>query len=128
MVFKMTGRFEVTDRAARRAKELLEGSGLEDGSIRVFAAGGRGGREYGVALATEIGSEDEVIECDGVRFLADRADASRLAGVVVDYVVDAEGSGFRVTNPTAVPSASGCPASAGTGAVPEGARQERSCC
>jgi iron-sulfur cluster assembly protein len=95
----------ITDRAADKAKNLLETRGLSAGALRVFVVGGGcSGYQYGMALAQEEEEGDLVIEQSGVRILVDADSAPLLHGAEIDYVDDLMKSGFTIFNPNAVKS------------------------
>jgi iron-sulfur cluster assembly protein len=95
----------ITEKAAAKAKSLLEEKGAESGALRVFVAGGGcSGYQYGMALAQEAEEGDLVIEHAGVRLLVDPESAPLLKGAEIDYVEDIMKSGFTIFNPNAVKS------------------------
>ncbi len=95
----------ITEKAAAKAKSLLEEKGAESGALRVFVAGGGcSGYQYGMALAQEAEEGDLVIEHAGVRLLVDPESAPLLKGAEIDYVEDVMKSGFTIFNPNAVKS------------------------
>ncbi len=95
----------ITEKAAAKAKSLLEEKGAEKGALRVFVAGGGcSGYQYGMALAQEAEEGDLVIEHAGVRLLVDPESAPLLKGAEIDYVEDVMKSGFTIFNPNAVKS------------------------
>lgn len=95
----------ITERAAEKARALLEARELPNGALRVFVAGGGcSGYQYGMALAQEAEEDDFVIEQDGVRLLIDPESAPLLRGAEIDYVEDIMKSGFTIFNPNAVRS------------------------
>src|SRR5438552_3594892 len=67
--------------------------------------GGCAGFTYKFELASEPGSEDEVVETDGVKLVVDPVSLELVKGSAVDFVEDLGGATFRVTNPNAQ---SGC--------------------
>lgn len=93
----------VTERAAAKAKAILDERGLPDGALRVFVVGGGcSGYQYGMALAPEIEEDDFVLEESGVRVVVDPESAQLLQGAEIDYVEDVMKSGFTIFNPMAV--------------------------
>ncbi len=95
----------ITDRAAEKAKNLLETRGLSTGALRVFVVGGGcSGYQYGMALAQEEEEGDLLIEESGVRILVDADSAPLLRGAEIDYVDDLMKSGFTIFNPQATKS------------------------
>ena len=102
----LSGLVTITDRAAEKARALLEEKEMPDGALRVFVVGGGcSGWQYGMALAGEIEAEDtEIHAADGVRILVDKESAGMLSGAEVDYVDDLMKSGFTIYNPNATAS------------------------
>ncbi len=117
----------MTEKAAEKAKSLLEQKGVESGALRVFVAGGGcSGYQYGMAIAQEAEEDDVVVEQGGVKLLVDPESAPLLRGVEIDYVDDVMKSGFTIFNPNAVRSCA-CGSSFDT-ADGSGAPNARSCC
>ena len=95
----------ITDKAAEKAKALLEARELTDGALRVFVAGGGcSGYQYGMALARSAEDDDIVLEQLGVRIVIDPESAQYLQGAEIDYVDDIMKSGFSIYNPNATKS------------------------
>ncbi len=62
----------ITEKAAEKAKALLQARELPDGALRVFVAGGGcSGYQYGMALARSAEDDDIILEQSGVRILVD---------------------------------------------------------
>lgn len=115
----------ITDKAAEKAKALLEARELPDGALRVFVAGGGcSGYQYGMALARNAEEDDIVVEQAGVRIVVDPESAQYLQGAEIDYVDDVMKSGFSIFNPNAV---KGC-ACGSSFQTADGSGQPRSCC
>ena len=116
----------ITDKAAEKAKILLQERGVEGGALRVFVAGGGcSGYQYGMTLAQEAEEDDLVLEQSGVRLVVDPESAPLLTGAEIDYVEDVMKSGFTIFNPNAVRSCA-CGSSFDT-ADSSGAAQARAC-
>ncbi len=95
----------ITDKAAEKAKSLLNEKGLEQGALRVFVAGGGcSGYQYGMSIAQDADEDDLVIEHSGIRLLVDPESAPLLQGAEIDYIEDIMKSGFTIFNPNAVKS------------------------
>lgn len=95
----------ITERAAAKAKEIMERKGLTEGALRVFVVGGGcSGYQYGMALAREPEEDDLVVEHAGVRIVVDPDSAMFLEGAEIDYVDDLMKAGFTIYNPNAVKS------------------------
>ena len=115
----------ITDKAAEKAKALLEARELTEGALRVFVAGGGcSGYQYGMALARSAEDDDIVLEQMGVRILVDPESAQHLSGAEIDYVDDIMKSGFSIYNPNATKSCA-CGSSFQTS---DGGGQPRACC
>ncbi len=115
----------ITDKAAEKAKALLEARELPEGALRVFVAGGGcSGYQYGMALARSSEEDDIIIEQLGVRIVVDPESAQYLQGAEIDYVDDIMKSGFSIFNPNAVKSCA-CGSSFQTG---DNSGQPRACC
>ena len=114
----------ITERAAEKAKNLLETRGLSTGALRVFVVGGGcSGYQYGMALAQEEEDGDLVVEQEGVRILVDADSVPLLRGAEIDYVDDLMKSGFTIFNPNATKSCA-CGSSFQTS---DGSGQARAC-
>ena len=96
----------LTDKAADKAKELIEEKGLQgQAALRVFVVGGGcSGYQYGMALARQTEDDDLVIEHDGIKVVVDPGSAPFLEGAEIDYVDDLMRAGFTISNPTAINS------------------------
>ncbi len=115
----------VTDKAAEKAKALLEERGIENGALRVFVVGGGcSGYQYGMAIARTMEEGDISIDVSGLRLVVDEESAPLLDGAEVDYVEDLMKSGFTIFNPNAVKTCA-CGSSFQTA---DGSGQARSCC
>lgn len=115
----------LTEKAAEKAKALLESRQLPNGALRVFVAGGGcSGFQYGMALARNTEEDDIVLEQHGVRIVIDPESAVYLRGAEIDYVEDVMKSGFSIYNPNAVRSCA-CGSSFQTA---DGSGTPRPCC
>ncbi len=115
----------ITDKAAEKAKALLEARELPDGALRVFVAGGGcSGYQYGMALARSAEDDDIILEMSGVRIVVDPESAQYLQGAEIDYIDDIMKSGFSIFNPNATKSCA-CGSSFQTS---DGSGQPRACC
>lgn len=101
-------KIELTEKAANRANTMLQqrGSGL---GLRLGTRNaGCSGFEYVVDYADEVGDQDEVFECHGVKVIIDRCSLPYLNGTIVDYVkLNALNYGFEFNNPN-VKNMCGC--------------------
>jgi iron-sulfur cluster assembly accessory protein len=115
----------ITDKAAEKARNILNERGIENGALRVFVvSGGCSGYQYGMAIARSREEDDIAIEASGVTLLVDAESAPLLEGAEVDYVEDLMKSGFTIFNPNAVRSCA-CGSSFQTA---DGSGHAKSCC
>lgn len=115
----------ITEKAAVKARDLLEDKGLPQGALRVFVVGGGcSGHQYGMALAQEEEDGDVVLEEHGVKLVVDAESAPLLQGAEIDFVDGVMKSGFTIFNPNAVKSCA-CGTSFQTA---EGSGTPRRCC
>lgn len=89
----------VTDNAAKRAKDLLsKNNGLA--GIRVSVSqGGCSGMTYEVSLSEKINEGDEVIKKNGVNFIIDPSAVMFLIGSTIDWKEEKFKKGFTFENP-----------------------------
>jgi iron-sulfur cluster assembly protein len=114
----------ITDKAAEKAKALLEAREITEGALRVFVAGGGcSGYQYGMALARSAEEDDIVLTQLGVRIVIDPESAQYLSGAEIDYVEDIMKSGFSIFNPNAT---KGC-ACGSSFQTADGSGQARAC-
>ncbi|MEX0992699.1 MAG: iron-sulfur cluster assembly accessory protein [Solirubrobacterales bacterium] len=98
----------LTDKAAEKVKEFMNGQSEEpDSGLRVaIRGGGCSGFQY--ALAFDAKREgDRIFEHHGIKLLVDEESMSFVDGSEVDYVDGLQGAGFSVNNPN-VTAACGC--------------------
>jgi iron-sulfur cluster assembly protein len=125
MVIEQSAIITVTDKAAEKARAILNERGVENGALRVFVVGGGcSGYQYGMAIARNREDDDIVVETSGVTILVDQESAPLLDGAEVDYVEDLMKSGFTIFNPNAVKSCA-CGSSFQTA---DGSGQAKACC
>lgn len=104
----------LSERAAEEIRGLLERQGKSEAALRVYVEGGGcSGLNYGMAIDDEVGEDDFLFECHGVRVVVDPLSISYIKGSSVDYVEDVMGGGFKIDNPNAVRSC-GCGSSFST--------------
>ena len=95
----------ITDKAASKAKEVMQQKGLGEGALRLFVVGGGcSGYQYGMSLADGTEDDDLIIEQDGVRIIVDADSAPLIEGAEIDYVDDLMKAGFTIHNPNATKS------------------------
>jgi iron-sulfur cluster assembly protein len=100
----------LTIEVSNRARSELRRLGVAGGQfMRIgVAAGGCAGSTYAATLDNELSASDRVLyEDDDVRIVADGEDATKLAGLHIDYSDDLVAPGFRLTN-TNAKRACGC--------------------
>jgi iron-sulfur cluster assembly protein len=98
---------KVTDIAAGKLRELLDGQAEDDQALRVAVKGGGcSGFQYSLALDKRK-DDDHVFEHNGVAVLVDKVSMQFVFGSEVDYVEGLQGAGFAVNNPNVV-AACGC--------------------
>lgn len=91
-----------TDAGARRARDLLAGSGVEGGAVRIFVkSGGCSGYQYGMKIDDKRLEGDREFESGGVQLVIDQRSWPLLKGCEVDFVENLMGGGFSVRNPNA---------------------------
>ena len=98
----------LTDKAADKIKELLDGNdGGADQVLRVAVRGGGcSGFQYALAFDSKR-DDDHVFENKGVAVVVDKVSMQFVFGSEVDYVDGLQGAGFAVNNPNVV-AACGC--------------------
>jgi iron-sulfur cluster assembly accessory protein len=110
-VFLMNGNsapVRLTDRAARRIREIIGEAPAEGGMLRLAVTGGGcSGFQYDFSLTAEPSGDDLVIEHDGAVVLIDPVSLNFLKGAEIDFADEMIGAAFRVNNPNAT-SSCGC--------------------
>ena len=95
----------LTESAARRVAWIAERQHKPAILRLAVDGGGCAGFTYKFELAPEAGSDDEIVEMDGVKLVVDPISLDLVRGSAVDFVEDLGGAAFKVTNPNAQ---SGC--------------------
>ncbi len=91
---------KLTDTAAARAKELIEGS--EHVALRpAVRGGGCSGLSYTLTFSDGAQDDDRIIESKGVEIHVDKKSYLYLIGTEIDYVAEDLQAGFRFVNPNA---------------------------
>lgn len=95
--------FEITERAAQKAKKLLADGGRPEGALRVkVTAGGCSGFSYSLEpLAGPPPETDHRVDAHGVTVYVDRKSLLFLAGTVLDYQDNLFSRRFVFKNPNA---------------------------
>ena len=97
----------ITDIAANKIKELLNGQPREETGLRLAVRGGGcSGFQYALAFDQER-EGDQIYENNDVRVLIDSQSLPFVDGSEVDFVDGLQGAGFAVNNPNVV-AACGC--------------------
>jgi iron-sulfur cluster assembly protein len=97
----------LTDKAAGKIKELLDGQDASEQALRVAVRGGGcSGFQYALAF-DKVNEDDHVFEDQGVSVIVDKVSMQFVFGSEVDYVEGLQGAGFSVNNPNVV-AACGC--------------------
>lgn len=98
----------LTDSAVTAIKRFMSTPDQNANGLRIqVSGGGCSGFQYGLRLEQAAETEDEILDCNGVTVFVDPASAPMLSGVVVDFVDNIEGAGFKFENPNAKASC-GC--------------------
>jgi iron-sulfur cluster assembly protein len=97
----------LTPAAVEKVKAILTERGEEGGLRIAVVGGGCSGFQYQMSLDKEAGSEDQIIDQDGLKVFVDARSMPYLSGTKVDYVDGLSGSGFKFENPNAQ-SSCGC--------------------
>jgi len=97
-------RIYLTERAARKIRELLEKDGIspERGGLRVgVQGGGCSGLSYAMRLDTQARDRDKIFEEHGVRLFVDPKSFLFLNGTTLEYEETLMRQGFVFQNPNA---------------------------
>lgn len=99
----------LTPKAVRMVQLTLEEEGLDPASgLRVAVRGGGcSGFEYALDFETEARENDFIYQQGDLTVYVDSLSARYLEGTTIDYVMGAQGAGFKFDNPKAVGSC-GC--------------------
>ncbi len=93
---------QLTERAVKKVRSLIEDEANEDLKLRVFVTGGGcSGFQYGFTFDELAEEDDTLVEKDGVTVLVDSLSYQYIDGAEVDYIEGLEGSRFVVNNPNA---------------------------
>ena len=95
----------LTQPAANAVREVMTNKNLPGYALRLYISGGGcSGYQYGLALDSNIRTEDIVTETDGIKLIVDEVSFKYLQGATVDYVEGLTSSGFKIINPNPVSS------------------------
>lgn len=88
----------ITEKAAEKAKTILEGEGKANWGLRIFVAGQSCcGPSFGLDLQEVKMPDDEVIEKNGLKVFVDKQTLETLTDREFDYYAGEEGEGFIFT-------------------------------
>ena len=91
----------LTDRAARRIREIVAGD-KGASMLRVsIEAGGCTGFQYNFDLVSHRDDSDYIIEKEGAKVVIDEVSLPLIAGSEIDFVDDLIGASFKINNPNA---------------------------
>jgi len=103
----------LTERAASKAKKLMEKEDKKDYGLRIgIVPGGCSGYTYDIALEKTPKKDDNVFEDKGIRIFVSPQSAEFMKGSEVDYLETLQHSGFKINNPN-VKTSCGCGHSVG---------------
>ena len=98
----------LTPPAVDKIRQLILEEGNSNLKLRMFVAGGGcSGFQYGFAFEEATNDDDHIVSQDGVTCVVDYMSMQYLAGAMVDYQEDIDGTKFVVKNPNAQ-SSCGC--------------------
>ena len=92
----------LTDGAATKVANLLDGEGRDDLALRVAVQpGGCSGLRYQLFFDERSLDGDVVNDFDGVEVVVDRMSSPYLAGATIDFADRIDAQGFTIDNPNA---------------------------
>jgi iron-sulfur cluster assembly accessory protein len=92
----------LTDNAADKVRSLMEAEGVPDLALRVAVRpGGCSGFNYEMFFDTDVASDDQSADFQGVKVVVDPSSAMLLEGATLDYKDGLQGAGFAIDNPNA---------------------------
>ena len=92
----------ITEKAAEKAKELIDN---QEGTLGIrikVLEGGCSGKTYNVDYAKDIKENEEVIKKNGVSFIIDPAASFFLVGCTIDWKQEKFKNGFTFENPNEI--------------------------
>ena len=91
---------DLTPAAVARARELLANHGADAAGLKLgVKTTGCSGMSYKLDFAHSIGSDDTVIEKDGIKLVVDPEAVMYVLGTEIDWVEDKLGAMFVFKNP-----------------------------
>ncbi len=104
-IAEQTKKINLTPAAAQAVQDLLQKKDLEGYSLRVFISGGGcSGYQCGLGLDNNVHETDLVFQEHGVQVIVDETSIIYLSDATIDYVEEAGGGGFKISNPNAIPA------------------------
>lgn len=97
----------LTETAAKKVKSFMEQDGGEKILKVSVTPGGCAGFTYGMSFETEPEENEMIFEQHGVKIAVDKELSREIAGLTIDYTDSLQGSGFKISNPSAKASC-GC--------------------
>ena len=92
----------LTPTAATKVKTLLDAEGEPGLALRVAVRpGGCSGFSYEMFFDSDVATEDQLADFDGVRVVVDPSSATLLTGATLDYKDGLQQAGFAIDNPNA---------------------------
>ena len=93
---------ELTDKASKRIKAILDSDGKEGYGLRVSVdSGGCSGMNYNMSFDNKQGEFDKVFESMGITIYCDLKSWLYVKGTIVDFSDDMLSGGFKIENPNA---------------------------
>mgnify|MGYP001360188727 CR=1 FL=1 len=110
---QQTNIITLTEKAAQKAKSLMEKENKKDFGLRVgIVAGGCSAYMYQIEFEKEAKKDDTVLEQNGVKIFINPESIEFMKGSTVDYLDTLQNSGFKINNPN-VKTECGCGHSVG---------------
>ncbi|HET9954347.1 MAG TPA: iron-sulfur cluster assembly accessory protein [Polyangiaceae bacterium] len=98
---------EVTETAVNAIRNAINGASEPVAGLRIMVqSGGCAGYKYLMGLVKDAEPGDVVVEQSGIKVFVDEKSVPLLSGVVLDFAVSLDGSGFTFNNPNAQASCS----------------------
>lgn len=107
----------ITEKAAEIILDTIEAQDMNNVYLELrITGGGCSGLQYALGLTEldDIGIDEIVHECNGIKILTTLRELKYVDGSVIDYIDLPMGQGFKVNNPQATKSC-GCGSSFSTG-------------
>ncbi|HYA11219.1 MAG TPA: iron-sulfur cluster assembly accessory protein [Thermoplasmata archaeon] len=93
---------EVTPAARDQVLKIMERQQKPGAALRLYVQGGGcSGLTYGMSFDRQESGDEVAFRDGGLTVVVDRASASLLDGLKVDFLLGLEQSGFKIVNPNA---------------------------